>query len=60
MEELNKNMQKIEDLKIENEKLKYDLSNYKMSIDNLNHQLDENDINKNSTMNQKEKEILYL
>ena len=60
LEEINKNIQKIEDLKIENEKLKFDLSNYKMNIETLHHQLEEKDNDKDSTMNQKEKEIEYL
>ena len=60
MDEINKKMQSIEDIKIENEKLKYDLSNYKMHIDNLNHQLEEKDYDRDSHINQKEKEIMYL
>ena len=60
LDEINKNIQKIEDLKIENEKLKYDLSTFKMNIDNLNHQIEEKDYDKDSNVNQKEKEIIYL
>ena len=57
-DEINKKRQKVEELRIENEKLKYDLSHYKMDLQTLNHQLEEKDTYSN--INQKEKEIVYL
>ena len=60
VDEINKKMQKIEELRIEHEKLKYDISNYKMNKEALNHQLEEKDYNTNSNINQKEKEMQYL
>ena len=43
VDEINQKMQKVEELKIENEKLKYDLSNYKMNKESLDHQFKEKD-----------------
>jgi len=60
VDEINRKMQKVEELKIENDKLKYDLSNVKMNKEALNHQLEEKDYNSNTNINQKEKEIMYL
>ena len=60
VDEINRKMQKIEELRIEHEKLKYDISNYKMNKEALNHQLEEKDYNTNSNITQKEKEMQYL
>ena len=60
VDEINKKMQKIEELRIEHEKLKYDISNYKMNKEALNHQLEEKDYNTNSNIKKKKKEMQYL
>ena len=58
--EINNNMQKIKDLKIENEKLKYDISEHKINIENLNNKFGEKDYDLNLILNRKDKEILSL
>ena len=60
VDEINRKMQKVEELRIENEKLKYDINNFKINRQTLNHQLEEKDFSANSNLNQKEKEIQYL
>ena len=60
VDEINRKMQKVEELRIENEKLKYDINNFKINRQSLNHQLEEKDFSANSNINQKEKEIQYL
>ena len=55
--ELNSKSKKLDDLKVENEKLKCDISNHKMEIENLHSQLSEKDYMKNSAISQFDKDI---
>ena len=59
IKEINSNMKRAEELRVENENLKYDLSNYKINIENLNNKLEEKTYDKESIINLKDNDIIF-
>ena len=60
MEEVAKLNKKNDELKVENEKLKYDISNYKINIEMLGNKLEDKEFEYNANLSKKEKEIKKL
>ena len=54
MEEVDKNTKKLEELKIENEKLKYDAYNQKMEISKLKNKLSESEYENKDLIDKKD------
>ena len=60
MSEITKLTRQIDELKIENEKIKYDYSNQKIEIDTLQGKIDDKDFEHQSQLSKKEKELKKL